>query len=558
MAATYVNFLLGKERAGRERAVLARAFATDTCSPAAFNQFSSYVIEQETYLKVFLSTASDEQREFYRGKMSGQAVNEVEKMRLIAFEKGTGGNFGIDSEYWFKTVTAKINFLKEVEDKLSNDLYSKALALKKESRRAAVIYIAIASVAVTITIFFAYFIAGGIIKPIVSMMVVMNKLCKGDLSANVGDGKRKDEIGQLFETVHALIDSLKQVVSISNEIAKGNLMVDVRERSPEDTLMQTLSMMIKKLTEVVANVQAAATNVFMGGRQINASAGQFAEGATADAASIEELSASMEKMTATTRQSAGNSQQTEKIAAEAAACALESSKAVSGAVTVMEEIVNKISIIEDIAEQTNLLALNAAIEAARAGDHGKGFAVVAAEVRKLAERSQVAAGEINQLSLRSIEVSGKAGEVLTKLVPEIRKTAELVKEISVASNVQETGIEEINRAIQQLDKVIQQNAAASEELSATAEEFSTQSAQLQETIGFFKTGNDDSVMTGRGRHATHKPAPELAGAVKKGHRLPGKNKPQIAALRKQNVDDTFSGDKDSLSKGKLDDWDMKE
>ena len=547
MATSYVNFLLGKERAGRERAVLSRAFATDTCSPAAFNQFSACVIEQETYLKVFLSIASDEQREFYRGKMSGQAVNEAERMRLIAFEKGTGGNFGVDSENWFKTATAKINLLKEVEDKLSNDLYSKALALKKEARSAAVIYIAIASAAVTIAIFFACFIAGGIIKPIVSTVAVMDKLCKGDLSAHFDDRKRRDEIGQLFEAVHALTDSLKQVVSISNEIANGNLMVDIKERSPEDTLMQTLTMMIKKLTAVVANVQGAATNILMGGRQINASASQLAEGAVGDAASIEELSASMEEMAATTKQSANNSQQTEKIAAEAAACAQESSKAVSGAVTVMEEIATKISIIEDIAEQTNLLALNAAIEAARAGDHGKGFAVVAAEVRKLAERSQVAAGEINQLSLRSIEVSGKAGEMLTKLVPEIQKTAELVKEISVASAVQETGIEEINRAIQQVDKVIQQNAAASEELSATAEEFSTQSEQLQGTIGFFKTGNDDRVKTGRGRHTTHKPAPAVDSAVKKENRLPGKNKPQLAALRKQNVDDTLSGDKD---------WDM--
>ena len=134
--------------------------------------------------------------------------------------------------------------------------------------------------------------------------------------------------------------------------------------------------------------------------------------------------------------------------------------------------------------------------------------------------------------------------MLTKLVPEIQKTAELVKEISVASAVQETGIEEINRAIQQVDKVIQQNAAASEELSATAEEFSTQSEQLQGTIGFFKTGNDDRVKTGRGRHTTHKPAPAVDSAVKKENRLPGKNKPQLAALRKQNVDDTLSGDKD--------------
>ena len=155
----------------------------------------------------------------------------------------------------------------------------------------------------------------------------------------------------------------------------------------------------------------------------------------------------------------------------------------------MKEIAGKISIIEEIARQTNLLALNAAIEAARAGEHGKGFAVVASEVRKLAERSQIAAGEINKLSATSVEVAEKAGEMLTRIVPDIQKTAELVSEINAASNEQNTGAEQINKAIQQLDQVIQQNASATEEMSSTTEELSSQAEQLQETIAFFRTGD---------------------------------------------------------------------
>jgi methyl-accepting chemotaxis protein len=152
----------------------------------------------------------------------------------------------------------------------------------------------------------------------------------------------------------------------------------------------------------------------------------------------------------------------------------------------MKDIAKKISIIEEIARQTNLLALNAAIEAARAGDHGKGFAVVAAEVRKLAERSQVAAAEISKLSVSSVDVAERAGSMLSKLVPDIQKTAELVQEISAASKEQAFGADQINSAIQQLNQVVQQNTGTTEEIASTAEELSSQAAQLQNIVAFFK------------------------------------------------------------------------
>jgi len=226
-------------------------------------------------------------------------------------------------------------------------------------------------------------------------------------------------------------------------------------------------------------------SVASGSEEMSASSVTLSEGATEQAASIEQCSASMEQMGASITQTADNAKQTESIALKAAQDALESGRAVASTVGAMKEISAKINIIAEIARQTDLLALNAAIEAARAGEHGKGFAVVASEVRKLAERSQTAAGEINDMSRSSLAVAEKAGTLLEKLVPDIQKTAELFQEIAAASREQDVGARQVNQALQQLDQVIQRNASSSEQLAATSEELSSQAAELQAVIAFF-------------------------------------------------------------------------
>jgi methyl-accepting chemotaxis protein len=207
----------------------------------------------------------------------------------------------------------------------------------------------------------------------------------------------------------------------------------------------------------------------------------------------------MEQMSANIKQNADNAGQTEKIARASAKSADESGAAVNRAVTAMQTIAEKITIVQEIARQTDLLALNAAVEAARAGEHGRGFAVVASEVRKLAERSQAAAAEIGTVSTQTVKAAQEAGEMLVRLVPDIRKTADLVSEISAACREQDVGAEQINQAIQQLDKVTQQNASASEQMSATSEELAAQAEQLQAAIGYFRTG--DGAETAATAHA---------------------------------------------------------
>jgi methyl-accepting chemotaxis protein len=188
-------------------------------------------------------------------------------------------------------------------------------------------------------------------------------------------------------------------------------------------------------------------------------------------------------------QNTDNAKVTDAMASRAAAEATEGGEAVRSTVSAMKQIAAKVLIIDDIAYQTNLLALNAAIEAARAGEHGKGFAVVAAEVRKLAERSQIAAQEIGEVATSSVSLAEQAGQMLGAMVPNIKKTSELVQEITAASEEQSSGLAQINGAIAQLSQTTQQNAAGSEELASTAEQMSSQAEELQQAMSFFKIGH---------------------------------------------------------------------
>lgn len=342
------------------------------------------------------------------------------------------------------------------------------------------ILFALTIVAILVSVLIALITSKHISTPTKRVVEMLESLEKGHLDKRL-KLQRSDEIGTMATSLDRFADNLQnEILQAFQKLSRGDFTFKAT-----GMIREPLAEANASLTSLVGQMINSSEVVTLGSQTVSSSSSIMSQGTAEQAAAAEEAAASIEEMTATIKQNAVNAKETETIALQVSNNAVNGEKAVNKTVAAMKQIAERITIVEEIARQTNLLALNAAIEAARAGEQGKGFAVVAAEVRKLAERSQVAAAEINDLSVSSVEIAETAGDLIKVIIPDIEKTAELIQEISAACAEQDSGADQINQSIQQLDSIIQQNASAAEEMASTAEELASQADQMQELVTRF-------------------------------------------------------------------------
>jgi methyl-accepting chemotaxis protein len=323
-----------------------------------------------------------------------------------------------------------------------------------------------------------------VIGPLNMAAEYIERISKGDIPNVIKDNYNGD-FNNIKNNLNFLIDANNDIIQKTTLVANGDLNVNLKKRSEQDALMDALAKMVAALSDIVGEIRIAADSVTSGSGQISDSANIISNGANEQAKSTKEVTASFEKILVNILQNVENAKMTESTATNAAEEIRISNESVFKTVEAMKMIADKISIISDIAEKTDLLAINAAIEAARAGEHGEGFAVVATEVRKLAEQSQRAAVEINNVAKSSVVIAEESGRQLSKVVPNIVKTADLVRNIVNSSQEQENGIRLVNGAMLQLSEVTIQNTSKAEELSSGSEELAAQAEQLREIVDFF-------------------------------------------------------------------------
>ena len=575
----YTSFLQGKERAGLERAMGAAGFGGGKFHVKIHRRFTKMVAMQETFFTVFRKYATADLVSSYEQAMADPIVAEVERMRVIALENPfTGQTWGVDAPTWFASITKKIELLKTVEDRITEDLLVRTADIKAAARQEFLVMLVVTVLLLLVTAGIVVALVRSITRPIAVITDNMSRLAEGDTGVEIAGTARRDEIGtmagavQVFkdnalemrrleieqeeerrraeeEKQRAVRDLASEVASLATSVGAGDLsvrlslagkdgdllvlgeslnrMVEVAEAGLQETGRVLHSLADGDLTErmdgnfegaflrlktdsnsvserlggIVTDITSATSAVQLATSEIATGTSDLASRTEQQASNLEQTAAAMEQLTATVRQNADNSRQANTLSGSAREAAEKGGEIVTNAIDAMDrikassdKITEIVNMIDEIAFQTNLLALNAAVEAARAGEAGKGFAVVASEVRALAQRSSEASKEIKGLIETSsrqvregVDLVSRTGETLDGIVTSVKRVADIVSEITLASQEQATGLDEVNTAVSNMDEMTQQNAALVEETTAAAQSLEDQASGLLQMVSSFKT-----------------------------------------------------------------------
>ena len=489
----YYNFLMAKERAGIERAVLANTFARNKFSAGMQIRLNTLIVEQNSFIQSFLASANNDFKTFYSQTMQGKALDEVQRMRAIAQNTSTIGGFGVDSTYWFETITKKINLLKEVDDYLSDNLEKNSLIKSNSETTTLATYFIVILLVIMITSILSFMITKNISNSIEKIshgieqfLLFLNR--ERNVVEKI-DLEGKDEMAVVAKMVNANIDKINadiendmlcvgEAILTLNKMEQGHYSCRVHSKASNPQI-QTLSNTINKMLDtqsvimkdiltglnaytnydytqhieldstIGGETKALVNSINTLGRSITDMLNNSYHSSNELLDKSDFLENQIELLSESTGVQAKSVEETANSMMQIASSMDETSERSKEVVSQSNDIKSVVVIIGDIAEQTNLLALNAAIEAARAGEHGRGFAVVADEVRQLAERTQKSLSEINA---------------------NISVLTQSIMDIGSSIDAQTSSISQVNDAVSEIDKAIQDNAQTANKVRAVAVE----------------------------------------------------------------------------------------